>query len=80
MATLYVRDVPDALYEQLKARAEEEGRSVNAETIIILRRALDAGAVSQRRILSAIASRPRFDPQAAGAPSSTELLREDRAR
>src|SRR5687768_11184092 len=80
MATLYVRDVPDDLYRRLRARAQAEGRSVTAETIVLLRRALGSSAVSQRELLDRIAARRPFDPAAVGAPTSTELLREDRAR
>lgn len=42
MATLHVRNVPDALYEALRAQARERGRSINAETIAVLERALVA--------------------------------------
>lgn len=40
MATLHVRNVPDDVYEALRARAEQEGRSINAAAITILREAL----------------------------------------
>lgn len=40
MATLHVRNVPDELYEQLRAAAEEDGRSIGAEATILLRGAL----------------------------------------
>jgi plasmid stability protein len=80
VATLYVRDVPDELYARLKTRAEEQGRSLTAETIVLLRRALDAEWPEQRDVLARIAARPRFSPAAAGAPGSTEMLRDDRAR
>lgn len=36
MPTLYIRNVPPAVYEALKARATREGRSVNAEALKIL--------------------------------------------
>jgi hypothetical protein len=36
MATLHVRNVPDALYERLRARAERNGRSIGAETVVLL--------------------------------------------
>jgi hypothetical protein len=38
MATLYVRDVPPELYEQVKTWAEKSGRSVNAEILALLER------------------------------------------
>ena len=36
MATLYVRNVPESVYERLRARARRNGRSVNAEALEIL--------------------------------------------
>ena len=40
MPTLHVRNVPEDVYEGLRARAHERGSSINAETIEILRDAL----------------------------------------
>ena len=40
MATLHVRNVPDDLYEDLRATAERDGRSIGAEAITLLRTAL----------------------------------------
>jgi len=40
MATLHVRNVPDELYEELRASAERDGRSIGAEAITLLRFAL----------------------------------------
>jgi plasmid stability protein len=42
MPALHVRNVPDDVYEALRARADREGRSISQETIAILRRALAA--------------------------------------
>jgi plasmid stability protein len=36
VATLYVRNVPTELYDELKRWAEESGRSVNAEVLAVL--------------------------------------------
>lgn len=33
MATLHIRNVPQAVYEALRSRAERSGRSLNAEVI-----------------------------------------------
>jgi|SRR5581483_10244630 len=43
MATLHVRNVPDELYEELRASAERDGRSIGAEAVALLR-----GALAQR--------------------------------
>ncbi len=85
MATLYVRDIPVELYEQLKKRAAGEGRSINQEAIRLLR-------------LGLLAARPRPDPEFRAwldwvseqrerwakegrkFPDSTTLIREDRNR
>jgi plasmid stability protein len=40
MATLHVRNVPDELYEELRAAAERDGRSIGAEAVMLLRGAL----------------------------------------
>jgi len=40
MATLHVRNIPDKLYEQLRAAAAEDGRSIGAEATVLLRGAL----------------------------------------
>lgn len=41
MATLYIQDFPDALYEALKARAESEHRGVEQEAVRILTESLE---------------------------------------
>lgn len=40
MATLHVRNVPDDLYERLRASAEADGRSIGAEAIQLIRTGL----------------------------------------
>jgi plasmid stability protein len=40
MATLHVRNVPDELYERLRAASAEDGRSIGAEATELLREAL----------------------------------------
>jgi len=85
VATLYVRDMPDKLYERLKKRAADEGRSISQEAVRLLR-------------LGLLAARPRPDPEFRAwlewvteqrerwaregrkFPDSTTLIREDRDR
>jgi antitoxin FitA-like protein/ClpA/ClpB-like protein len=50
MATLHVRNVPDDLYERLRAQAEAEGRSIGAEAVQLLELQL-AGGGSRRGLL-----------------------------
>ena len=46
MATLNIKNLPDALYERLKDRARREHRSVAREVTHILSEALDAEGVT----------------------------------
>lgn len=80
MATLHVRNVPDALYERLREQAESQNRSLSAEVIMLLDRALLDMENDQGEILARIRRRRSFSPSAVGAPDSTTLLREDRDR
>jgi len=50
MATLHVRNVPDELYERLRAQADAEGRSIGAEAVQLLDQQL-AGGGSRRGLL-----------------------------
>jgi hypothetical protein len=64
----------------LKQRAEVQRRSLSAEVIMLLEWAVEE--VERRPVasLDAIRARRYFNPATAGAPDSTTLLREDRAR
>jgi plasmid stability protein len=76
VATLHVRNVPDELYEALRARAESEERSINAVAITILREALspvDAEAMIED--LRRFRARTKL-PEGALAPE--EIIRRDR--
>jgi antitoxin FitA len=76
VATLHVRNVPDDVYEALRARAKTEGRSINAAAITILREALspvDAEAMIED--LRRFRARTKL-PQGALAPE--EIIRRDR--
>ena len=80
MSILHVRNVPDPLYRQLKQRAEARRRSLSAEVITLLEWAIEEAERRPEATLDAIRARRHFKPTAAGAPDSTTLLREDRAR
>jgi plasmid stability protein len=81
MATLYVRDVPDDLYERLRSAAESGQRSIGATTVEILRREL-----SQREELSTteLLARARTvrgrGRVARGSATVVDDIREDRGR
>jgi plasmid stability protein len=83
MATLYVENVPDALYEALRGRARERRRSIAAEIISLLeenvptRKELEARQRLLRR-LERMHSKAR---SRRGSFSTTEeMQREDRQR
>jgi len=79
MATLYLRSLPAALYERLKARAQRNRRSVTQEAIAILEEALGAAApldawTETERLRDHL--RARYGAFKDSAP----LLRDDRQR
>jgi plasmid stability protein len=79
MATLHVRNVPDDLYERLKALAEEDHRSLSAEVIWLLGEAAASGS-RRGRTLAALDALDRIalanGPQPEGL--AAELIREVR--
>ncbi len=85
MATLYVRDIPESLYERLKKRAAGEGRSISQEAVRLLRLGLLSTSPKPDPMFAAWlqrVSRQRTRWAAAGRkfPDSTALIREDRGR
>lgn len=83
MPTLYVENVPEDLYEALRARARERRTSISAEVLSLLEKDVPTAKELARRqefmarILE-IAARP--SPKPGPHPSSEEMLREDRDR
>jgi plasmid stability protein len=83
MATLYVENIPDDLYEALRNRAKSRRRSIAAEVLALLeenvptQRQLQAREELFQRIL-----RMREEvPQSKGPfPTAEEMIREDRER
>lgn len=80
MNTLHVRSVPDDLYEQVKQLAHSRNRSLSAQVITMLAQAIEdeERRKKQAKILTSIQRRQFKAPK--NAPSSLELLREDRGR
>jgi plasmid stability protein len=83
MATLYVENVPDEVYEALRKRARDEQRSMAAEVIRLLEANLPTEKELQRRreAFKKI-DRLKFtkSENAEPLPSSLEMIREDRDR
>lgn len=76
MSTLYVREVPDELYEALRRRAKERRSSVSREAIRLLERGLRLDRVEARGVLADVrARRPVVRP---GRIEAGVLVREDR--
>jgi plasmid stability protein len=54
MATLTIKNIPDALYEQLKQSAARHRRSVNSEVIVCLEKVLGSSSVDPTNFLTSI--------------------------
>jgi plasmid stability protein len=80
MATLHIRNVPDALYERLRESAEAKRRSLSAEVVVLLDEALESPRPSQKEILARLRQLRSSVILPPDAPDSTVLLREDRDR
>ncbi len=52
MPTMTIENIPDDLYEKLKKRAEEHGRSMNNEVIFCLKHVLQGGRVDPEAFLA----------------------------
>ncbi|MEW5768511.1 MAG: hypothetical protein AB1797_13040 [bacterium] len=78
MATLYVRDIPDNLYQQAKKLADAQGRSLSAYVLIMLQQAVEDEKVRQKRskVLSNIRRRRCCLPST--IPDSVVMLRQIR--
>mgnify|MGYP001608047653 FL=1 len=78
MATLYVRDIPDTLYQQAQKIALAQGRSLSAYVLIMLQQAVEEEKLRRVRskALSSIRRRRRALPSS--APDSVNMLRQIR--
>ena len=83
MATLYVENIPDELYEALRARARQQRKSIAAEVISLLEENIPTARELKRRqaFLNKVRRLRSVQPLAAGPfPSTEEMQREDRSR
>jgi plasmid stability protein len=83
MATLYVENIPDKLYEALRNRAKAHRRSIAAEVLVLLEENVPtADELKSRhewvRKIARLRNRPT--KSAGPFPSAEEMIREDRER
>jgi plasmid stability protein len=75
VATLHVRNVPDDLYEALRANAAVDGRSIGTQTVMLLQRALEDRSSMRERLRSQISAsfgRVRFLKEARRAVGAAQ--------
>jgi antitoxin FitA len=80
MPILHVRNVPDELYENIRRQAQEQNRSISAQVVYLLERAIIESPQVQRQVLESIRRRRAGLPAQPDVPDSLSLLRQDRTR
>ena len=83
MATLYVENMPDALYKALRERARKNRKSIAAEVILLLEQNVPTEAELKRRreFYDRLAEIRARQPEGPGPfPPAEEMIREDRER
>ncbi|MEP7365168.1 MAG: hypothetical protein ABI972_18095 [Acidobacteriota bacterium] len=83
MPTLYVENVPEDLYEALRARAKANRASISAEVISLLSHHVPtAKQLAARRAALKQILKFQAEPSASPGPfpSTEEMIREDRER
>ena len=83
MATLYVENVPDELYEALRKRAKQNRKSIAGEVISLLEENVPTPQELKRRrqLFKRVLKLRAGKPVAAGPlPTTEEMQREDRER
>jgi plasmid stability protein len=83
MATLYVENVPDDLYEALRSQAKARRRSIAAEVLELLRQNVPTEQEMKARHewVRKLARLRKTRKRPGGAfPSAEEMIREDRER
>jgi len=83
MPTLYVENVPEDVYEALRARAQGNGKSISAEVLALLAENVPTPAeLARRREVITRMNKIRSRQSGRGGPflSTEQMLREDRSR
>jgi plasmid stability protein len=83
MPTLYVENVPEDVYEALRARAQGNGKSISAEVLALLAENVPTPTeLARRREVVTRMNKIRSRQSGKGGPllSTEQMLREDRSR
>ena len=83
MATLYVENIPDDLYEALRSRAKARRRSIAAEVLALLEENVPTAEELKARedlFRRMIQMREKRTKSKGPFPSAEEMIREDRER
>ena len=83
MPTLYVENVPEDVYEALRARARGNGKSISAEVLALLAENVPTPAELARRfevVTRMRKIRSRQSGKGGPFPSTEQMQREDRRR
>lgn len=78
MPTLYVREVPEQLYKQVREIASAQGRSLSAFVVTVLEQAVEDESVRAARGESLARIRRRRRKLSSATPDSESLLRKIR--
>ena len=78
MATLYVREIPDRLYQQARKIALAQGRSLSSYVVTVLEQAVEDEKLRRARSKALANIRRRRRPLPATAPDSVTMLRQIR--
>lgn len=82
MATLYVENVPDDLYDAIRRQAKQNHRSIASEVLLSLESNFPTEQELQKRreFLNYVKGIQARKPSARRFPSTEEMIREDRER
>ena len=80
MPTLHVRNVPEALHSELNEMAREQKRSLSAEVIVLLERAVEPRRRKEEQLALLEQMRRHRVKLPKGLPSIVDVIREGRER
>ncbi|EGJ29324.1 MULTISPECIES: hypothetical protein [Moorena] len=81
MTNLSLRDIPEELYQKIKAMAARERRSVNQQILVLLERSVGLSQRPSTQVLEAIdRTRETIFTRVGVMPDSVEQINQDRSR